>query len=43
MNFEHIIERYEEWAKQNRRWELVPMIHREIGNLLCWERNEHWF
>ena len=23
MNFEHIIERYEEWAKQNRRWELV--------------------
>ena len=23
MNFEEIIERYNEWAKQNRRWELV--------------------
>ena len=23
MNFENIIERYEEWAKQNRRWELI--------------------
>ena len=23
MNYQHIIERYEEWAKQNRRWELI--------------------
>ena len=35
MNFEQIVARYEEWAKHNRRWELVLYNSREIGNLLC--------